>query len=86
MRSNLRVMTLLSRFQPDLKPDPPRRSQRHRTRLPCRPEWQSAYCRRVANGGTFANNEARANAGHGIEGYAVIDGGGNTAKSSHTLP
>lgn len=39
-----------------------------------------------ADAGTFTGNTARANAGHGIEGYAVTDGGGNTARSNRTEP
>lgn len=39
-----------------------------------------------ANVGTFSNNQARGNAGNGIEAYGVIDGGSNTARGNRTEP
>lgn len=38
------------------------------------------------NGGTLAANAAVRNAGHGIEAYNAVDGGGNTAKANRTEP
>lgn len=39
-----------------------------------------------ANEGTFTGNRATGNAGHGIEAYAVTDGGGNAAKRNGLDP
>lgn len=39
-----------------------------------------------ANTGTFTGNTAIRNAGHGIEGYGVTDGGGNTASGNGLEP
>jgi hypothetical protein len=39
-----------------------------------------------ANSGTFTNNKARGNAGHGIEVYQAVDGGSNSSRSNMTAP